>query len=414
MNEIDARFEMELAYYEMCAEETISNLLITESEGSQSVVKKIWSAIKSAVKKIFDALSNALSKIAEKFSKLIHGKSLKDDANELKKAISSAPKEVQNANIEVNDIESMMKINSEARKEVQNLQRDIQSGKKVTADEIDDKMKKYKEKMGNVKKKGKIKTSVKVAIAGAAAVAAAIPFIVNKANARKSMNDEICPVSQSVINAMCDKAEKQAEKTSEDVSKPTPGIRIIPREHLIGSKPTEQAHQVSASKLSPKDAPSVSSGETGSAIVKLSNYNAEVAKDAVDVAAKTSGNVRKAIMVLRRDEIDGMAYLYWAPDRDNKFIGRDGNVHYRKSGSEYLGNIDHNKSGMPYRRHERDIARSTAYDKNIFNTPRRRPPEKFVDFKRPNYEEPDPDWEERLAEQERRREERRKAKEGSE
>ena len=56
MNEIDARFEMELAYYEMCAEETISNLLITESEGSQSVVKKIWSAIKSAVKKIFDAL----------------------------------------------------------------------------------------------------------------------------------------------------------------------------------------------------------------------------------------------------------------------------------------------------------------------------------------------------------------------
>ena len=320
MNEIDARFEMELTYYEMCAEETISNLLITESEGSQSVVKKIWSAIKSAVKKIFDALSNALSKIAEKFSKLIHGKSLKDDANELKKAISSAPKEVQNANIEVDDIESMMKINSEARKEVQNLQRDIQSGKKVTADEIDDKMKKYKEKMGNVKKKGKIKTSVKVAIAGAAAVAAAIPFIVNKANAHKSMNDEACPVSQSVINAMCDKAEKQAEKTSDNIPKTTPGIRIIPREYLIGSKPTEQAHQVSASKLSPKDAPSVSSGETGSAIVKLSNYNAEVAKDAVDVAARTSGNVRNAVMFIRQDEVDGdtCVSLRWDPDPNDK------------------------------------------------------------------------------------------------
>ena len=62
---------------------------------------------------------------------------------------------------------------------------------------------------------------------------------------------------------------------------------------------------------------------------------------------------------------------------------------------------------------DRDIARSIAYDKNIFNIPRSRLELKGVDFKRPNYEDPDPDWEKRLVEQAKRREERRKAKESS-
>lgn len=252
MNEIDARFEMEIAYYEMCAEETISNLVLTEAEGSsQSTGKKIWSAVKTAVKRIFDSLASALSKIVKKISKLIHGKSLKDDVNELKTAVSSAPKEVQNTEVEMDDIQSMMKINSEARKEVQKLQKDIESGKKVSPDEIDTKMKKYKEDMADAKKKKK-KVPLKAAIGGLAVAAYAIPFTINVASGHNTLLNMLCPIAALSFNKTVDKAENNQE-------------------------PTEQ---------------NSSSEQVGSATVKLSNFNAGVAKDTADIAVKTAENTR--------------------------------------------------------------------------------------------------------------------------
>lgn len=224
MNEIDARFEMELVYYEMCAEETISNLVLTEAEGSpQSTGKKIWSAVKTAVKKIFDSLASALSKIAEKISKLIHGKSLKDDVNELKTAVSSAPKEVQNTEVEMDDIQSMMKINSEARKEVQKLQKDIESGEKVSPDEIDTKMKKYKEDMADAKKKKK-KVPLKAAIGGLAVAAYAIPFTINVASGHNTLLNMVCPIAALSFNKTVDKAEKRCGESSESQSSGSPSF----------------------------------------------------------------------------------------------------------------------------------------------------------------------------------------------
>ena len=206
MKDIDARFEMELAYYEMCAEETISNLVLTEAERNlQGSVSKIVSTVKSTIKKIFDALSRVLLKISEKFSKLIHGKSLKDDVNELKTQVSSAPKETQNTEVEVDDVKSMMKINSEARKEVQRFQKDIESGKEVSSEEIDSKMKQYKEDIDKIKTKGKIKTSVKVAIAGTAVAAYAIPFTINVAKGHNSLMNIVCPIGALAMNSMADK-----------------------------------------------------------------------------------------------------------------------------------------------------------------------------------------------------------------
>lgn len=280
MSEIDARFEMELSYYEMCAEETISNLVLTEAEGSpQSTSKKIWSAVKTAVKKIFDSLASALSKIAEKISKLIHGKSLKDDVNELKTAVSSAPKEVQNTEVEMDDIQSMMKINSEARKEVQKLQKDIESGKKVSPDEIDDKMKKYKEDMADAKKKKK-KVPLKAAIGGLAVAAYAIPFTINVASGHNTLLNMVCPIAALSFNKTVDKAEKRCGESSESQSSGSPSSNVS------------------------TDNTAESSGEVGSAAVKLSNFNAGVAKDAAEISADTAKYTRKFRYVITPHSYD--------------------------------------------------------------------------------------------------------------
>lgn len=310
MNEIDARFEMEIAYYEMCAEETISNLVLTEAEGSsQSTGKKIWSAVKTAVKRIFDSLASALSKIVEKISKLIHGKSLKDDVNELKTAVSSAPKEVQNTEVEMDDIQSMMKINSEARKEVQKLQKDIESGKKVSPDEIDTKMKKYKEDMADAKKKKK-KVPLKAAIGGLAVAAYAIPFTINVANHNRSLLNLVCPIAALSFNKTVDKAEKRCGESSESQSSGSPSSNVS------------------------TDNTAESSGEVGSAAVKLSNFNAGVAKDAAEISADTAKYTRKFQYVI------GPTY---------KINDTDGNTTYASSlGAEFPD--EHYLDGYSYKR----------------------------------------------------------------
>lgn len=254
------KFEMELAYYEMCVNDEISSQMLKESDGNnQSVVKKIWSAVKAAVAKIFQSLASAISGILQRIFKGLNGKSLKEDVDDLKTAMSSAPPKVQNADVEVYDVQSALKANSDAKKEIKTLMKAAQSGK-ITAEEINDKKKAYKEKMGGIKQKGKIKTKTKVALAGITLACAALTGLslatLHAKNAFTAGTIEktiskVSAVSQDEINSACDKAEK------DDIKQGT------------------------------------SSGDAGSAMVALSNYNAEVAKDTADIVNQTVSNVKK-------------------------------------------------------------------------------------------------------------------------